>query len=681
MKTCIRATIVLCLPAVVACYSLSIPTVAAASAVAPLPASNYTVRPVCAAPAPGHAGCLALRLVPVTAAARAHTHPLGMSRSRPIVAAKATEGAFGLRPGDLQSAYFPGEAPNAPKSEPQTIALVDVYDDPNAEADLETYDHEFGLPPCTETNGCFKKVNQKGETGHPPSAVGKPEQEEAEGWALETSTDIEVAHAICQNCRIMLVEANSAEYTDLEAAENTAVTLGATEVSNSWGGGEPPVDSEAFKHPGTVITAAAGDSGYLNWTEAEEAKSGYFVGADYPASSPHVIAVGGTKLTLSGGARQSETVWNDGETYGAGGGGCSERFTAQPWQQEVSDWTAIGCGSKRAIADVSADADPVTGVAVYDSVPYPEEGGSTTVLNWVPIGGTSVASPIIASMFALAGGAHTVEYPAETLYSHIASPLLHDITEGGNGKCDGVYSTCSGSMSPLSAFDCGKGALICNATLGYDGPTGVGTPNGIAAFKPGGEGGKQQTEEKRRAEEKLHEEERRKEQEREREERQRKEREAEEEKNKQGGNSAGNGSSGGSQGEGAGQNGGGGANGALPAQSPQSPATTALVPILSAPALTKTATAALSHDRPKVSRVAFAFTLNVAARVRVTLAKLVTRHGRHRWQTLPYSLTITGAPGRDRAHLRAHGKLAPGGYRLTLAPVHGTARRLTFRVG
>ena len=126
----------------------------------------------------------------------------------------------------------------------------------------------------------------------------------------------------------------------------------------------------------------------------------------------------------------------------------------------------------------------MTGVAVYDSVPYPEEGGSTTVLDWVPIGGTSVASPIIASMFALAGGAHTVEYPAETLYSHIASPLLHDITEGGNGKCDGVYSTCSGSMSPLSALDCGKRALICNAAPGYDGPTGVGTQTGSRPSSP-----------------------------------------------------------------------------------------------------------------------------------------------------------------------------------------------------
>ena len=222
----------------------------------------------------------------------------------------------------------------------------------------------------------------------------------------EISTDVEVSHAICQNCRIVLVETNSPEFADLEAGEDTAVALGATEISNSWGGEEPTIDSAAFNHPGIVITAAAGDEGYLNWTEAKSGKK-YYEGADYPACSPHVVAVGGTRLTLSGGVRQSETVWNDGE--GAGGGGCSLKFTAQPWQQSVPDWSAVGCEDRRAVADVSADADPETGVAVYDSIPYPEEQKGkivTTELGWVPIGGTSVASPIIASMFALAGGAH-----------------------------------------------------------------------------------------------------------------------------------------------------------------------------------------------------------------------------------------------------------------------------------
>ena len=377
---------------------------------------------------------------------------------------------------------------------------------------------------------------------------------EADGWAIEISTDIEVAHAVCQNCKILLVEADSAEFPNLEEAERSAVVLGATEISNSWGGSEPATDSQTFEHPGIVITAAAGDDGYLNWTEAEAAEAAkkkkeathYFAGADYPASSPHVVAVGGTKLALNGGARESETVWNEdpdpeGRNSGAGGSGCSEQFTAPPWQQKVPDWKAVGCGSKRAVADVSADGDPYTGVAVYDSVPdLREEDGKiiNTPLSWVPIGGTSVASPIIASMFALAGGSHNVAYPAETLYSHPS--LLYDVTAGGNGQCDDIYSSgCSGSLS--SPFDCGQGDLICNASSGYDGPSGVGAPNGIAGFKPSSEAVRK-AEEKRVAEEKQQEEERREEQEAEA--RAREEKKHEEEKNRSAGSSGGGSSSG-----------------------------------------------------------------------------------------------------------------------------------------
>jgi hypothetical protein len=484
---------------------------AQAGPVSPLPASDYTVQSVCAVPAPGHSGCLAQLLAPRTAAARAHTHPLGITRSHAITAAKASEGAYGLRPQDLRSAYFPGEQPDAPASEPQTIALVDAYNDLNAEADLKAYDEEFGLLECTVANGCFEQVNQNGETGNLPfpssqqsrqetealceSSTAEPtvreaackEVEGANEWALETSLDIEVARAVCQNCHIALVEANSGENASLEAAENAAVHLGATEVSNSWGGEEPPTDSEAFNHPGTVITVATGDSGYLNWDISKERaeKEGLKIGGvNYPASSPHVVAVGGTHLTLSSPAetRSSETVWND------GGGGCSLGFMAQEWQRDVPDWSSVGCEGRRAVADVSADADPNTGVAVYDSVPYVRTGSglkNARVLGWTPIGGTSVASPIIASMFALAGGAHGVEYPAKTLYSHLGSASLHDVTEGGNGKCDDDYSAgCTGSMSPLSVTDCGQGVVICNAAAGYDGPSGVGAPNGIEAFKP-----------------------------------------------------------------------------------------------------------------------------------------------------------------------------------------------------
>jgi hypothetical protein len=453
---------------------------------------------------------LAQLLEPRTAAARAHTHPLGITRSSAITAAKASEGAYGLRPQDLLGAYFPGEQPDAPVSEPQTIALVDAYNDPSAEADLKVYDEEFALPACTVGSSCFRQVNQKGETGNLPFPQSKQaketrealcesktaeltareaackEVEEADGWAAEVSVDIEVAHAVCQNCHIVLVEADNSENASLEAAENAAAHLGATEISNSWGGEEPLTDSEAFNHPGTVITAASGDNGYLNWntSKEEEEKDGIKTGVNYPASSPHVVAVGGTRLSLSGPGQtwSSEKVWN------GSGGGCSVSLAAQEWQRNVPDWPRLGCEGRRAVADVSADASPYTGVAVYDSVPYVRLGSglkTARVLGWTPIGGTSVSSPIVASMFALAGGAHGVEYPAKTLYSHLGSASLHDVTEAGDGKCDDFYSSgCSGSMNPLSSSDCGKGVLICNPALGYDGPSGVGTPNGINALKP-----------------------------------------------------------------------------------------------------------------------------------------------------------------------------------------------------
>jgi Subtilase family len=715
---------------------LCAPAAAVAGSVAPPLASEYQSRHVCSGPAPGRVGCLAMMLVPKTAAARARERPLAIAHgASPGMVAKATEcpaayAASCLTPIDLNDAYFSGEPPDAPASEPQTIALVDAYDDPNAEADLEVYDHEFGLLPCTEANSCFEKVNQLGETGHPPSAGSKQAKEEASGWALEISTDIEVAHAVCQNCHIRLVEANSAAYPNLEAAEETAVKLlHATEVSNSWGGEEPPIESLAFEHPGTVITAAAGDDGYLNWTEAEAAKANnesYYAGADYPASSPHVVAVGGTELTLAAGARQSETVWNEdhapaGENYGAGGGGCSTQFPAPEWQQQVPDWSSVGCGTKRADADVAADGDPYTGVDVYDSVPY--EG---QVLGWVPIGGTSVASPIVASVFALAGGAHGVKYPAATLYSRLSTPSLFDVTAGGNGKCDGLYTGCSGSMEPLSLFDCGEGKLICNAAPGYDGPTGVGAPNGLAAFEPGSEAehatraegrkegakqaaealkaeeAKQAAKEKQTLEEQEKAEEKRKTEERKAEElnakeAQRKleeeanaaaarkaaeERKAAEQKTSEEAARAGSGGDSGANQltAGAGDLGATGLEEAEPSEAASSKGSgSAKAHVrLTGLALTARASATIARGLPTLSQVAFAFTLSAPARVWATLSRRVLVRGRPRWVAAPGALTFAAGGGRRHAHLQGHGTLASGRYRLTLTPAHGRAQSLVF---
>ncbi len=748
----------------------------AAGSVAPLPTSDYLTRPACHTPAPAHAGCLAMELVPRTAEARARTHPLGITRGGPLQAPSPQNGGDGLRPTDLRAAYFRGEAPEAPASAPQTIALVDAYNDPSAEADLGVYDKEFGIEACTEADGCFEQVNQQGERGHPPfptSEAQRGEQltvcedtkatkatreaacamvEEAEGWAVEISTDIETANAICQkHCHIVLVEATTDSFEDLEAAEETAVRIGHeaertgtcatkvevcdTEVSNSWGGPEPVLDSPAFDHPGTVITASAGDDGYLNWTEAAEAeaaKEAYYSGPDYPASSPNVVAVGGTRLGLSAaGAWKEETVWNDDprggeENYGAGGGGCSTQFSAPEWQRDVADWAKVGCGTgadaKRAVADVSADADPYSGVAVYDSVPDPHEelvGKETetikdaTPLSWWPIGGTSVASPIVASMFALAGGSHGVEYPAQTLYEHLQTGLLHPVTSGGNGECDDLYSedpithtTCDGSMNPFSerfAFDCGKGVLICNAGPGYNGPAGVGTPDGIGALVP-------LTEAERKAIEAKHAEEAKKQAEAEAAAKLKAEEEAaakaKEGKQAEGpldekpapGETGSKGNGGGSltTGEaGAGGSGDSGAGGAGADTSPHSSAiVTGPTPAhsgkgsagrgavrLSKLALTARASTVFASGLPTISQVAFAFTLSAPARVRVTLSRLVRVGGRVRWASAPGGFTLPAARGHYRTHLRGRGTLPAGRYRLTLTPVHGAARSLTFQLG
>jgi Subtilase family len=647
-----------------------------------LPPSDYVARPVCHSPAPGRAGCLALRLEAKTAPLRARIQALAARPSPQAPLAKASQCAAlyassCLTPQNLRQAYFPGETPDAPASVPQTIALVDAYNDLNAEADLDTYSSEFGLPPCTRENGCFTKVGENGSESALPFPASKSEleafaggtrhrrekAEEAEGWALETDTDIEVAHAICQNCHIVLVEASGPEYGELETAENAAVALHASEISNSWGGPESAGDSSAFNHPGIVIAAASGDDGYLNWDQyatRNEPGSPYFEGVDYPASSPHVVSVGGTKLELNAeGAWAGESPWDAASSNeGAGGSGCSGSLQAPSWQSEVADWAQVGCGSYRANADVSADADPSTGVNVYDSTPYPEEG-KTVVPNWVPIGGTSVATPMVTAMFALAGGAHGVAYPAETLYTHLGEATLHDVSSGGNGACDDNYASCEGSL--VSPLDCGPDAWICNATVGYDGPTGVGTPNGLAAFTPaasttakGGEGEVQTTA-------------------------------PEETGQTQGG---GSGAGGGKAGEGPIAQPLGGASsgsasktsGGAPGQgaTTQGSATGAPARIL-ALALTANARAAVRLGALRISRLAFSLRTSRASVVNVTLSIRVGG-SRARWRKLGYSFGFAAAKGLNGRRLRGGRTLAPGLYRVAFTPAGGSARSLVFRV-
>ncbi|MFI9272830.1 putative Ig domain-containing protein [Kitasatospora sp. NPDC052896] len=375
----------------------------------PSGSDHVAVKRACAAPTrPDQMACLALERTDL--------------REPRVLAPHATPSGYG--PTDLASAY---DLPTSAGSG-QTVAIVDAQDDPNAESDLATYRSTYGLPACTTANGCFRKVDENGGTNYPTGDTG---------WAGEISLDVDMVSAVCPNCHILLVEATSANMSDLGTAVNTAVSLGAKYVSNSYGGSEDSTDtssdSQYFDHPGVAITVSSGDSGY---------------GAEYPAASQYVTAVGGTSLSRASNSRGwSESVWSTSSTEG-GSSGCSAYDPKPSWQKDT------GC-SNRTIADVSAVADPATGVAVYQTY-----GGT----GWNVYGGTSASSPIMASVYALAGTPAAGSYPSSYPYAHPSS--LNDVTTGSNGTCSPSY--------------------LCTAGPGYDGPTGLGTPNGTAAFTSGG---------------------------------------------------------------------------------------------------------------------------------------------------------------------------------------------------
>jgi subtilase family serine protease len=340
--------------------------------------------------------------------ARCHAHVIVDASGQP----QAAHGPSGLTPADLRDAY----KITSTGSSSTTIAIVDAYGYPNAESDLATYRSHFGLPACTTANGCFRKVDQRGGTQYPRNDTG---------WAQESALDLDMASAMCPNCKLMLVEADSPSFADLAAAVDTAAVLGAHVISNSYGGGEQSSSAweSHYDHPGIAVTASSGDSGY---------------GVEFPASSPHVVAAGGTRLVRAASARGwTETVWT------GAGSGCSAVYAKPAWQ------TDSGC-AKRTVADVSAVADPNTGVSVYGPVRKNSSG-------WMVFGGTSVAAPLIGGVYGVNGG--SVNYASDP-YSNSAS--LFDITSGSNGNCGGLY--------------------LCTAGSGYDGPTGLGTPNGSNAF-------------------------------------------------------------------------------------------------------------------------------------------------------------------------------------------------------
>ncbi|WP_377273101.1 carboxypeptidase regulatory-like domain-containing protein [Peterkaempfera sp. SMS 1(5)a] len=348
----------------------------------------------------------------------------------------ASDTPHGLTPGDLVSAY------NLPKDggAGATIAIVDAYDNPNAAADLAVYRAQFGLPPLKP--GQFTKVNQRGLQRDYPTAD--------EGWSAEISLDLDMVSAVAPQADIVLVEADSADFDSLGQSVNEAVALGANYVSNSYGSGysaiagsgESPdtvqLSKKYYDHPGAAIVASSGDDNY---------------GVSYPASSPYVTSVGGTSLVRDPSTARgwSESTWNSG-SHGPGSG-CSLIQPKPAFQKDT------GC-AQRTVADVSAVADPATGVAVYDTY------GSHYGTGWVQYGGTSASSPIIAATYALAGSIPDGGEPNSYPYAHPGS--LNDVTSGSNGTCQPVY--------------------LCQAGPGYDGPTGLGTPNGTAAFSSGPSG-------------------------------------------------------------------------------------------------------------------------------------------------------------------------------------------------
>jgi subtilase family serine protease len=364
---------------------------------------------------------------------------------------------------------------------------VDAYDDSKIEKDLGTFDAQYALAACTASNGCFKKISQTGSTTSLPPA-------DVSGWSVEITLDVETVHSVCPNCKIMLVEANSESFADLAASVNEAVNLGATEVSNSYGGLETQVaapEQAAYDHPGVVIAASAGDSGYLNWDYVAESREAPGT-PDAPAALPSVVAVGGTAVKLTAtGTRSSESVWNDSgrpsveefKQFSATGGGCSTSFTAPSWQQSAPGWAKSACGTKRLDNDIAVVGDPYTGFDIYDSYAYePKFTGG-----WLTVGGTSLSSPLVSGIYGLAGGSHGASYPAATLYPHVGDvSSLYDVTSGGNGYCDGeAPGPCGepGINELLGNVDC-EGTTSCDAAPGFDGPSGVGAPNGLGAFQP-----------------------------------------------------------------------------------------------------------------------------------------------------------------------------------------------------
>jgi hypothetical protein len=311
----------------------------------------------------------------------------------------------------------------------QTVAVSIAFRTPSLARYLKVYREHYRLPPCTTASGCLRIVNQAGRTSpRAPSGLGT-------GWDLEATLDVSMISAACPHCRILVVEANSDLDTDLGRTDVTAARLGADVISNSYGGRENRQTQTLrrdYLHPGHMVVASSGDSG--------------FDAANFPANLGGVTAVGGTQLKRAPGPRGvTERVWDDRNELVAGTSSCSAYVAKPSWQHDRH------CPG-RTVADASAVAE---NIPIFNAF----YGG------WVTVGGTSVSAPFISGVFGLAGNATSIS--PGYLYRHRAG--FFDITRGNNVLIGGVAAVCGGDY-------------LCQAKKGYDAPTGLGTPDGIAGF-------------------------------------------------------------------------------------------------------------------------------------------------------------------------------------------------------
>jgi uncharacterized membrane protein len=343
----------------------------------------------------------------------------------------------GLSPEQIHKAYNLPCTPGGPISwkcdtpttfGPEIVAIVGAFHTPTMESALAVYDETFGIPPCTKANGCLTVVNKDGQTSPLPSG-------QSSDWAIEAALDVQTAHATCQTCKILLIEADSNSWINMASANQKVAQMGATVVSNSYGNyevqGYHTQFDQYYVYPDVAITASSGDWGY---------------GTLYPAASKNVIGVGGTELYLfNDNTYASESVW------GGAGSGCSIDQSAGAQQTSLPNWSQTGCGNKKAISDVSAVASPNTGAAIY-------VGGN----GWMIVGGTSLSSPLYAATIALQGGIPQGSDGA--VFPYTQKDKFRDVTIGSNGSCGGKS--------------------ICTAGVGYDGPTGLGSPKLLADPQP-----------------------------------------------------------------------------------------------------------------------------------------------------------------------------------------------------